>query len=362
MAQLEYKLVIPCDKKAMPQITLLPPPVVHSTDDTIICNGYTYKKVDDVLPFKTNKNQQHEMLYYVQCGMLGDGLNKDFVDDVIALAHTDAGVFDLCELWFNEKNINEQMNIVHDLLLGLEDYKYDTSKYSESIRSECYRSTARSTKPVQDHAYDIPSIAAKTWEDTSEYSAKNSATQKLDVDGCDYVVRQEIMDDKNIMQLEYWNEYLGAWQFKKSDASLFYRHEAIEVAKSLRNPPSDGRVHIAKRTKKAKPAKKVKDIPVCDKKVWHVNCPCDKTESSKNYIITKNPLGGAKEVLTTHGWFDFDANILRSDRAIDVSRARFQSTFEVERFVLEQAEKTLEEIIKASYDKDVEFRIEKGNQ
>jgi len=313
MAQLEYKLVIP--ENAMPQITLLPPPVVHSTDDMIMWNGSIYKKVDDVLTFKTNKHQ-HGMLYDIERAMRENGLSEGFIDDVIELALRDAGIYVLCDLWYNETNETERREIIKDLRNSIVDYGYEYSL------ADLYTNTG----------------------------------------GCDYVVRQEIMDDKNVMQLEYWNEYLGGWQFKKSDATLFYRDEAIEVAKSLRNPPSDGRVHIAKRTKKAKPAKKVKDIPVCDKKVWHVNCPCDKTESSKNYIITKNPLGGAKEVLTTHGWFDFDANILRSDRAIDVSRARFQSTFEVERFVLEQAEKTLEEIIKASYDKDVEFRIEKGNQ
>ena len=339
--------------KLIPDVHMDFPRIEMLDADTIVWGGDTYKKVAQEIPFKTNKHQ-HGMLYDVERAMQENGLNECFIDDVIELALRDAGVYDLCNLWYNETNETERREIIEDLRNSIVDYGY------EYYLADLYTNTYK--KVAQDHTYDIPSIAAKTWEDTSEYSAKNSATQKLDVDGCDYVVRQEIMDDKNIMQLEYWNEYLGAWQFKKSDASLFYRHEAIEVAKSLRNPPSDGRVHIAKRTKKAKPAKKVKDIPVCDKKVWHVNCPCDKTESSKNYIITKNPLGGAKEVLTTHGWFDFDANILRSDRAIDVSRARFQSTFEVERFVLEQAEKTLEEIIKASYDKDVEFRIEKGNQ
>jgi len=296
MAQLEYKLVIP--ENAMPQITLLPPPVVHSTDDMIMWNGSIYKKVDDVLTFKTNKHQ-HGMLYDIERAMRENGLSEGFIDDVIELALRDAGIYVLCDLWYNETNETERREIIKDLRNSIVDYGYEYSL------ADLYTNTG----------------------------------------GCDYVVRQEIMDDKNVMQLEYWNEYLGGWQFKKSDATLFYRDEAIEVVKSLRNPPSDGRVHIAKRTKKAKPqsqlikdeyvicrtvpirglqyynegtdlftddvdratkynvhaadsriknrcdffsgcevflvkkakpAKKVKDVPACDKKVWHVNCPCDK--------------------------------------------------------------------------------------
>lgn len=71
-----------------------------------------------------------------------------------------------------------------------------------------------------------------------------------------YVVRQE-MNDEFAHSFEYYNEDTG-WEFEANKTTLLNKVDAKAVAKVMKDPPSDGRVHIAKRVKKqVKPAKDV---------------------------------------------------------------------------------------------------------
>ena len=218
-----------------------------------------------------------------------------------------------------------------------------------------------------------------------------------DIGDCCYVVRQEVMDYQNVMEFEYWNEYEGKWKSNKCDASLFYRHEAKDVAKSLRNLSSDGRVHIAKRVKKDNtkqdtyvickpPSGMIEVYQYWDKNrgvltsdedyATEYSNPLDadsvvavlsltrgkdfkgcevvkrtKIVKTRDYIITREKLGGDRETLTNFGW---------SKKAHHVPQ----------RFTFENAEKTANDIrnalgihqrIKDQRWADI-IRVEKGNQ
>jgi hypothetical protein len=232
---------------AMPSITLLSQPVVQSDDpDSITWNGNEYKKVVRCNPFKNlfkPTDDQINILTKIDRVMRAVGLNAEFVDDVIELANEDSGVYDLAYLWFKESDEVERRKIIQDLRNGLYDWGY------------------------------------------SDWTLYEIYENKANTDRC-YVVRQEIMDDRNVMQFEYWCEDMG-WitSEKKGYATSFSRKEAIDMARNLRNSPSDGRVHV-KFVKKAKPINQpaAQSEKVEDKKEYVIYCDHYQTYWSENAI------------------------------------------------------------------------------
>ena len=239
--------------KLIPDVHMDFPRIEMPDPDTIVWGGDTFKKVaDTTIPFKTTDNEQ-QYIHDIKVDMERNGLNQDFIDTACTLAERDQGIYDLLhQYWYIPDG---RKGIIIDLEASLKDYGYPHKAHDTNPE-----------KPEEEHSY---------WSD-------KGACRKDIGDG--YVVRQEVMDYQNVMEFEYWNEYEGKWKSNKCDASLFYRHEAKDVAKSLRNLPSDGRVHIAKRVKK------------------------DNTKQD-TYVICKPPSG----MIQVYQYWDKNRGVLTSD-------------------------------------------------
>ena len=89
----------------------------------------TYKNND--LPFKTTTEQIQNIEHYTS-EMVVAGNDRVFVELVYFLAHNDQGVFDLLELWYHEKDIDEKAKIIVDLQDSVADWLDPEGSHYES--------------------------------------------------------------------------------------------------------------------------------------------------------------------------------------------------------------------------------------
>lgn len=189
MPQLEYKLTVPCDSKALPVITLLPPPLMQPSDDTIIYNGHTYKKVVQ------KDSQEEESCYYLQDKNAKTG--KTY--------------------WLSKSD--QLGNVVF----------WDVNMQSAKLLSK---------KKAMKLMHQSPDIGDWKVSAVNVNDVKPPKEYK-------YFIRQEVMDGMNVMQFEYW---CGFWSAFRNAASLFKNKKDCLKELAIARDYSVGRVYMVKRT------------------------------------------------------------------------------------------------------------------
>ena len=73
-------------------------------------------------PYQTN-TQQKIRLFQISALMSHEGLSNNFISNAVEIGLEHEGMYELFELWFNERDPEERQNIIDGIQSEIDDYR-----------------------------------------------------------------------------------------------------------------------------------------------------------------------------------------------------------------------------------------------